>query len=170
MKLFVNFFVALVLMLSIASCNKAEKRADTETEALIIKGILDNQFRLIQNRDTKALKDFLMKHETEKVIIVDRDTIFEYSDMDKTEEQLEALYFQTHIKYIEFKPLMEPIIRFSKDMTMAYAIDSRLVETKADSLGTIIQSRDKYTYLLIFVKSDSLWKMSDYMQGFVKID
>ena len=154
----------LAMILVIAGCSNAKKTEDdARIEKEKILDIIETNYKLVGSEDREALIDFVKKHDKRNGYIVMADSIIEYDDSAKPDEELMDDYFPKDRKYIYVKSLMTPVIQLSEDHKMAYTIDKWLLGWEFYVNDDTVVAGMTMTNFTIFEKPDSIWIMGDYM-------
>jgi hypothetical protein len=68
-------------------------------------------------------------------------------------------YFGT-VNFIKWDDLAEPVVRFSNDGTLAYAIvQKQVILSYPDSLGVLLTDTTEYAWVSIYRKQQGQWKV-----------
>jgi hypothetical protein len=140
------FIVALLL----ASCRSADSN---DEDIIAIKNILQQERQAHFNKDVNLfLSEFAPGMYSVNKGVVAQLPIEEHR------KKVEA-YFNS-VKFIKWDDFTEPVIKFSDDHSLAYAIVQKLVilETK-DSAGKITMDTTNFAWTSIYRKHQNGWKL-----------
>ena len=136
MKTTWNLCIVLIMGLIFVACKQASKNSfDQEAEKKNIQKLLklENQFLLTQEL---SLYRQMVACDDSSINIIGGKVNFD-SAKSLTDDQIIKLYSFDVLKYTKIDEMIEPIIRFSPDMKIAYIVgQTKFYYETTDSLGT----------------------------------
>ena len=148
MKIF--YFTLLILVFG---CQSSKNETDNETQE--IKKLLEQSRKAHFEGDP----DLLVSNFADSVISVNAGKV-SISTPSKVKEGMSDYLKNTH--FIKWDDEVEPIIRFSEDKSMAYAIVRKLViikEKNADA--SVLPDTTRYAWMSVYRKINGQWRMEN---------
>lgn len=141
----------ILLFVACAACASAESSADLAKE----KAELLRLHKSDREAHFKTDVDLLLQNSPEEFISVSRGKISRSSEADS--RRMFTAYFRD-AKYYEWDDLEEPIIRISKDATMAWMITRvRVRRVQKNAEGAEKEEKFVYAGIMTYEKRDGRW-------------
>lgn len=142
----VTFVTSFSLMTHVPQAQD-QSGSDTEEILTIHKDLLASHLR---NNVAGVLKA-----EADKIVVVSRGEVLFPTKVER------AMQFERYLKQVEFeeyRDLISPIVRVSKDGTLGWLIAQvRIVGTQTDSDGTSIPIESTWAWIELYEKHDGRW-------------
>lgn len=142
--------VKCVFLLFLSACNS---KPDLAKEKQTILSMLQTERKAHFDRNV----DLFMSEFAEGMISVSRGEVTT-ATKEANKERI-GKYFSS-VQFIKWDDTAEPVIRFSDDGSLAYAIVQKdVIVTYPDSIGTIINDTAHYAWSSIYRKQNGQWKV-----------
>lgn len=163
------FLIAVLLLLAI-SCKNSNSFSEfnEEKERSTILKMSENVTQALLNKDIDKLMELVNNQSIDTSITVVRGEIFKIPSKLSKDEVLRYSGLGSGM-YLELNYLDRPIIRFSKDGSLAWEIGKmKMVFESIDSTGKADTSNSVYTYLQLYEKKAGKWLYGDIANTFDK--
>ena len=148
---FVNRLTLILLFVACAACASAQPSANLEHE----KAELLRLHKSDREAHFKTDVDLLLENSPEEFISVSRGKISRSGEADA--RKMFAAYFRD-AKYYEWDDLEEPIVRISKDASMAWMITRvRVRRVQKNAEGAEKEEKFVYAGIMTYEKRDGRW-------------
>ena len=139
-----------ILLLLLPACNRP---VDKEADKQAILTLLQQERKAHFNKDV----NLFVSEFAQGMYSVNKGTV-DSSSIDEHKKHIHA-YFDA-VKFIKWDDVAEPIIRFSNDHSIAYAIIQKqvILETQ-DSTGKTIRDATDFAWTSIYRKQNNEWKI-----------
>ena len=145
-----TYIAGCFLLLSICACSSS---ADLEQEKNIISGMLKTERKAHFDRDV----DLFMSEFADSMISVNKGVV---TAPTKEEHKKRIGNYFGSVQFIKWDDTAEPIIRFSDDGSLAYAILQKdVILSYPDSTGRSFYDTTHYAWTSIYRKYDGQWKI-----------
>lgn len=145
-----RFLTSLYFLVLFVSCSQ---KPDLETEETAIRNLLQQERKAHFDRNS----DLFISEFSDSMIQVNRGVIT-IPTIDEQKERI-GKYFGS-VQFIKWDDVAEPVIRFSDDATLAYAIiQKQVIVTYPDTLGNNFTDTANYAWASIYRKHKEGWKI-----------
>ena len=145
-----TYIAGCFLLLSICACSSS---ADLEREKNIISGMLKTERKAHFDRDV----DLFMSEFADSMISVNKGVV---TAPTKEEHKKRIGNYFGSVHFLKWDDTAEPIIRFSDDGSLAYAILQKdVILSYPDSTGRSFYDTTHYAWTSIYRKYDGQWKI-----------
>lgn len=143
-------FMAIVFCSILTSCSNAPKN---EKDVEVIKNLLQQERRAHFQKDA----DLFVSEFSNDMISVNKGVV---SQLPIEEHRKRFAAYFNDVKFIKWDDVAEPIIKFSKDRSLAYAIVQKLVILeRKDSASKIVRDTTTFAWTSIYRKQQNKWEL-----------
>jgi len=144
------FFIPMFFCLILTSCSNTDKNGK-DIEA--IKNLLQQERKAHFRKDA----DLFVSEFAADVIQVNKGIV---SQSSREENRKRFKTYFNDVNFIKWDDVTEPIIKFSEDYSLAYAIVQKLVILeRKDSVGKIINDTANFAWTSVYRKQQNEWKL-----------
>ena len=144
------FFIPMIFCLMLGSCSNADN-SGKDIEA--IKNLLNQERKAHFQKDA----DLFISEFAPDVIQINKGIVLQ-SSIEENRKRFRT-YFND-VNFIKWDDVAEPIIKFSEDHSLAYAIVQKLVVLqRKDSTGNILNDTTNFAWTSIYRKQQNEWKL-----------
>ncbi len=145
----VAFFVIIVIL---CSCNTGEN-FDNEKETQVITALLQQERKAHFEKNV----DLFLSEFADSMLSVNKGKV-SVTTLEENKERI-GKYFGS-VEFIKWDDLSEPIIRFSDDASLAYAIiQKQVILSYQDSLGKKLLDTTHFAWASVYRKQKDEWKV-----------
>ena len=146
---------SLSLILSVCLIGACKSKPDLQKEKAVILHLLQQERKAHLERDT----DLFMAEFADSMINVNRGVV---SSPSKSEHKERIGKYFGSVRFIKWDDVTEPVIRFSGDATLAYAIIQKMVILSfpdPEMTGNSKTDSTEYAWVSIYRKQKGKWKV-----------
>lgn len=159
------FITCAIVLLILTQCStKKTISFDPEKEKALIMEIIEKN----NNIQTMGSKDdfvtFIRKYNIDRFYGMSNDSLLLFNLADSSDQAISA-WISGPSRIVRMDQYYPPVIKIFSDGKSGYCFGKYLVTLKRDSSGVETSRRATLSFIQLFEKPDSIWKMGDYMQN-----
>lgn len=160
------FITCATVLLILSQCtSKKATTFDLEKEKALIMGLIEKNKNFIISGSKDELVLFVRKYSLDQSYTMSNDSLMFINIADSSDQAIYNGYASGAVRIVSMDEYYPPMIKVFSDGRSGYCIGKYLMTIKRDSSGVKISRKSTISFIQVFEKPDSIWKMGDCVQN-----